>query len=162
MLWIFLLYVHVCFPLAVYYAQVQDLVKEQNSAESTFTEPGFTLEICAGIIDKPKLSLEEIAAEEVFEECGYLVDPSRLRKFSTTVTTEGTSGASAVLYYVEVSDEDLVAGDGKAKEHKRIEVVYWPVERADELLTLTEKSIHVTDITVLAVLWFQVNIFPSL
>ena len=34
---------------------------------------GFTIELCAGIVDKDK-SLEEIAAEEVFEECGYKID----------------------------------------------------------------------------------------
>ena len=38
---------------------------------------GYTLELCAGIVDKAK-SLPEIAAEEVFEECGYKVDPEKL------------------------------------------------------------------------------------
>jgi len=40
---------------------------------------GYTLELCAGIVDK-KLSLEEIAREEVLEECGYDVPASRLQK----------------------------------------------------------------------------------
>ena len=34
----------------------------------------FTTELCAGIVDKSK-SLEEIACEEVLEECGYNVRP---------------------------------------------------------------------------------------
>jgi UDP-sugar diphosphatase len=38
---------------------------------------GFTLELCAGIVDKKK-TLAEIAAEEVLEECGYKVDPDKL------------------------------------------------------------------------------------
>lgn len=38
---------------------------------------GITIELCAGIVDKDK-SLAEIAAEEVFEECGYKVDPEKM------------------------------------------------------------------------------------
>ncbi len=38
---------------------------------------GFTLELCAGIVDKKK-TLAEIAAEEVLEECGYKIDPDKL------------------------------------------------------------------------------------
>lgn len=38
---------------------------------------GYTLELCAGIVDKNK-SLAEIAAEEVFEECGYKVALEKL------------------------------------------------------------------------------------
>jgi 8-oxo-dGTP pyrophosphatase MutT (NUDIX family) len=34
----------------------------------------FTTELCAGIVDKSK-SLEEIACEEILEECGYNVRP---------------------------------------------------------------------------------------
>ncbi|KAM7539340.1 hypothetical protein Aperf_G00000058084 [Anoplocephala perfoliata] len=152
------------FRPVVYYAYLQNLDKGPNSVESNSTEPGFTLELCAGIVDKPNLTLEQIAAEEVFEECGYLVDPSRLRKISTTVTNEGVTGVSGTAYYVEVGNEDLdpTAGGGNVEENECIEVVYWPVDRADELLTLSEKSIHVTGVTVLAVLWFHLHILPSL
>lgn len=38
---------------------------------------GFTLELCAGIVDKKK-SLTEIAAEEILEECGYKIDHQNL------------------------------------------------------------------------------------
>ncbi|CAF88749.1 unnamed protein product, partial [Tetraodon nigroviridis] len=31
---------------------------------------GVTYELCAGLVDKPDLSLEEIARQEVLEECG--------------------------------------------------------------------------------------------
>lgn len=44
---------------------------------------GETLELCAGIVDKVGKTLEEIAAEELYEECGYRVEPSRLRKITT-------------------------------------------------------------------------------
>jgi len=45
-------------------------------------ELGFTLELCAGVVDKNK-TLEEIACDEVLEECGYSVTPSDLHKIIT-------------------------------------------------------------------------------
>lgn len=45
-------------------------------------EKGYTLELCAGIVDKTK-PLEEIARDEVLEECGYDVAVSRLEKLIT-------------------------------------------------------------------------------
>ena len=53
-----------------------------GSKVDTATVPpsvGFTLELCAGIVDKPRLSLVEVAREEV-EECGYRVPADRLTK----------------------------------------------------------------------------------
>lgn len=38
-----------------------------------------TIELCAGIIDKDK-PVEEIAREEVLEECGYDVPLANLKK----------------------------------------------------------------------------------
>lgn len=74
------------------------------------------------------------------------------------------TAATEHLYYVEVGDRDLDpnAGGGNADEGEWIEVVYWPIDRIDDLLTLTEKKIHVSDTTVLAVLWFQLHILPTL
>ncbi len=36
-------------------------------------EHGITVELCAGIMDNPKLSAKEIGKQEVLEECGYNV-----------------------------------------------------------------------------------------
>lgn len=43
---------------------------------------GFTLELCAGIIDKSKPFIE-IAREEVLEECGYDVPLERIEEVLT-------------------------------------------------------------------------------
>ncbi|VUZ49806.1 unnamed protein product [Hymenolepis diminuta] len=79
-------------------------------------------------------------------------------------TNERLTAASGCIYYLEVGDNDLdsAAGGGNADDGECIEVVYWPIDRIDELLTLTETKTHVSDITVLAVLWFQLHILPSL
>lgn len=44
---------------------------------------GITYELCAGIVDKPELSLEEIACEEILEECGYEVPVTSLKKITS-------------------------------------------------------------------------------
>lgn len=38
---------------------------------------GYTLEVCAGIVDKTK-SLAEITVEEIYEECGFKVEADKL------------------------------------------------------------------------------------
>lgn len=44
---------------------------------------GVTYELCAGIVDHPELSLEEIACKEVLEECGYDVPISHLKRITS-------------------------------------------------------------------------------
>ncbi|GCB78910.1 hypothetical protein scyTo_0018671, partial [Scyliorhinus torazame] len=47
------------------------------------TSAGVTYELCAGIVDKPGLSLKEIAKEEILEECGYNVPVESLQKITS-------------------------------------------------------------------------------
>ena len=66
--------------LAVYYNCIP--TKETASAINTDKYPaslGFTLELCAGIVDKEK-PLSEIAAEEIREECGYEIEPEKMQQ----------------------------------------------------------------------------------
>uniref|UniRef100_A0A9L0STN1 Nudix hydrolase 14 n=1 Tax=Equus caballus TaxID=9796 RepID=A0A9L0STN1_HORSE len=44
---------------------------------------GVTFELCAGLLDQPGLSLEEVACKEAWEECGYRLAPSDLRRVAT-------------------------------------------------------------------------------
>lgn len=44
---------------------------------------GVTYELCAGLVDQPGLSLEEVACKEAWEECGYHLTPSDLRRVAT-------------------------------------------------------------------------------
>ena len=65
-----------------------------GSKVDTATVPpslGFTLELCAGIVDKPELSLAEVAREEVEEECGYRVPADRLTKIIRDCTLTSIS-----------------------------------------------------------------------
>ncbi len=79
-------------------------------------------ELCGGREDKEGLSSEEIAKEEVLEECGYRVE--HLEKI-TTLTTGGTM----TLFFGEV-DESMRVHSGGGLEEENIELVYLPLSEA--------------------------------
>lgn len=59
---------------------------EGSSSSSSGWPPasvGVTYELCAGLVDKADLSLEEIARQEVLEECGYDVPASKLKRITS-------------------------------------------------------------------------------
>eukprot|EP00071_Canis_lupus_P044583 XP_022278140.1 uridine diphosphate glucose pyrophosphatase isoform X4 [Canis lupus familiaris] len=53
---------------------------------------GVTYELCAGLVDQPGLSLEEVACSEAWEECGYRLAPSDLRRVATYKSSPIRSG----------------------------------------------------------------------
>jgi nudix-type nucleoside diphosphatase (YffH/AdpP family) len=59
---------------------------------------GFTYELCAGLVDKNK-SLQEIAKEEILEECGYDIDINSLQEITSFNTNVGISGAVQTLFF---------------------------------------------------------------
>ena len=77
-------------------------------------EAGLTFELCAGILDKDGASLEQTAAEEVAEECGFRVDPSDLRKIASYHSAIGISGARHTVFAVSVDDSNALGKDGAA------------------------------------------------
>jgi len=98
-------------------------------------EQGVTLELCAGIVDKPGLALEQVAREEVLEETGYSVAASRLHHIITCPAGVGTAGSSQALYWLEVTEKDKQGpGGGVAEEGELISVVEMEVEEVRGLL----------------------------
>jgi UDP-sugar diphosphatase len=93
---------------------------------------GVTIELCAGIVDK-SLSLEEIASEEVFEECGYGVKPDSLEKINSFYTSVGFAASKQTLFYVEVNNA-MVIGDGGGVENEKIEIVEMDRDEAKKLI----------------------------
>lgn len=61
----------------------QEGSEEPSHPQQPPASAGVTYELCAGIVDKPHLSLEEIACQEVLEECGYEVPVSKLRRITS-------------------------------------------------------------------------------
>lgn len=61
----------------------QSASEAEGSSQWPPASAGVTYELCAGLVDKPDLSLEEIARQEVLEECGYDVPASKLRRITS-------------------------------------------------------------------------------
>lgn len=61
----------------------QSASEGERSTQWPPASAGVTYELCAGLVDKPNLSLEEIARQEVLEECGYDVPASKLKRITS-------------------------------------------------------------------------------
>lgn len=96
---------------------------------------GFTFELTAGIIDKPGLTLEEIASEEVAEETGFIVDPQELHTIASFQSAVGISGSRQTIFAAEVDDSKLSkSGGGLVNHGEVIEVVALPVEQVESFI----------------------------
>lgn len=115
---------------------------------------GITLELCAGMVDKDLLTIPEIAAEEVLEECGYKVDPASLEPVCSFPSSVGTTGAKMHLFYCEVTD-DMKVGDGGGVHDEIIDVVEMTVEQVKEYMS--QKHIISPPSFLFGVQWFLLN-----
>ncbi|MEO1928228.1 MAG: NUDIX hydrolase [Nautiliaceae bacterium] len=111
---------------------------------------GFTYELCAGLCDKDKCSIE-IAREEVLEECGYDVDSSRIKKITSTWASVGTNAANQTIYYVEVEKKDKIHKGGGVDDED-IEVFYLDESRVEEFVF--DETKVVTPGAKFALLWW--------
>ncbi|XP_076201713.1 uridine diphosphate glucose pyrophosphatase NUDT14 isoform X4 [Aptenodytes patagonicus] len=122
---------------------------------------GVTYELCAGIVDKPDLSLEEIACEEVLEECGYRVPVTDLRRITSYRSGVGVTGSRQTLFYAEVTDQMRAGkGGGQPEEGELIEVVEIPLE--DSMKFAYDETLPKTMGVIFSFMWFQNNIAPKL
>lgn len=101
---------------------------DSNIPYTTSPIYGISYELCAGIVDK-QTSLDEIAKEEVFEECGYDIATGDLKRVTAWREGLGAAGNLLTLFYAEVTDRMLVpgAGGGNLNEGEQIELIYLPV-----------------------------------
>uniref|UniRef100_A0A8B9GCS4 Uridine diphosphate glucose pyrophosphatase NUDT14 n=1 Tax=Amazona collaria TaxID=241587 RepID=A0A8B9GCS4_9PSIT len=159
------------FRPAVYMCEVEKhhpqlFQNRDNESFSRLEDPlpaavGVTYELCSGIVDKPDLSLEEIACEEVLEECGYDVAVTDLRKITSYRSGVGVTGSSQTLFYAEVTDQMRTGeGGGQAEEGELIEVVEIPLE--DSMKFAYNETLQKTMGVIFSFTWFQDNIAPKL
>lgn len=150
------------FRPAVYYGLVYADAGEDGSKIDMQKYPpsiAVTLELCAGIVDKP-ISMAEIAREEVLEECGYNVPLERLEEIISYRAGVGTSGALQTLFYAEVTDADRVPAAGGGVDDEMIDVVECSL---DEARKMTQKGSNMTSPPsfLFGVLWFLTNRAPK-
>lgn len=129
------------FRPAVYYNGVP--AEERQASEGTIDtskyppgQTGLTLELCAGIVDKPG-SLVEVARDEVLEECGYDVPLKNFEYVKAFRSGVGVSGDRQTMFYAEVTDKMKVTAGGGI-DQELIEVVEMGVPEMKELLAQPE------------------------
>jgi UDP-sugar diphosphatase len=93
---------------------------------------GFTYELCAGIIDKD-MSIEQIAKEEILEECGYNVPLDNIHKIKSFFSAVGFAGAKQNLFFAFIDDSMKVSNGGGIGQ-ERIEVIELDIDKAYEVL----------------------------
>jgi UDP-sugar diphosphatase len=126
------------------------LVKQFRPAVYLNNNDGMTVELCAGIVDKD-FSLQQIAKEEIEEECGYDVPLEYIEKITSFHTSVGFAGSKQMLYFVEV-DESMKMSEGGGVDLEQIEVVYLPVREAKKLMY--DESIAKTPGLMFAFMWY--------
>lgn len=114
---------------------------------------GFTYELCAGITDK-NLTLEEVAQEEILEECGYKVELGSIKRVTSFFTSVGFAGSRQTLFFAEVN-ESMRAAQGGGIDDEMIELVLLPKEQV--LSFVMDESKPKTPGLMFALLWFLNN-----
>lgn len=132
--------VHDSVAVLIYHKQKDAfvLVKQFRPPVYLKNKDGYTYELCAGIVDK-QVSLEQIAVEEIDEECGYKVAVENLERITSFYTAVGFAGAKQTLYYCEVGRSDK-EHEGGGIHVEDIEVVYLPAYEAKAFILNEEKS----------------------
>ena len=113
---------------------------------------GITIELCAGIIDK-KLSLVQIAQEEIEEECGFLVPLNSIERITKVHSSVGTAGTTQTIFYAEV-DESLRVSEGGGINDEFIEVLTLPVSDA-KVFMFDESKAKTTGLLFALMWWFN-------
>ncbi len=128
------------------------LVKQFRPAVYLNNHDGMTVELCAGLVDKEALSLQEIAREEILEECGYDVPLETIERVTAFHTSVGFAGSRQTLYYAEV-DEAMHIHPGGGIDQEQIEVIELPTAEAEAFIY--DESIAKTPGLTFAFLWWK-------
>jgi len=126
------------------------LVRQFRPAVYLNNKEGMTVELCAGLVDK-KLTLAQIAKEEIEEECGFDVPVASLEYITLFHTSVGFAGSKQVMYYVEV-DETMRVSEGGGIDTELIEVMELPVSEAK--VFIYDEAIAKTPGLMFAFMWW--------
>jgi len=143
---------HDSVAVLIYHRERKSLifVKQFRPAVYLHNQDGMTIELCAGLVDK-NISLQQIAQEEIEEECGYKVPLETVEKITSFYTSVGFAGSGQTLYYAEV-DESMRCSDGGGIEGEVIEVVELSIE--DSKALIFNETIAKTPGLLFALMWF--------
>lgn len=124
----------------------------------------YTLELCAGIVDKPDKSLKTITREEILEEVGFDVDESQIELITSYRSHVGINGAIQHMFFAQLDESQRVnAGGGVHGES--IEVVELSVDECKKGLLYVEDSTALAPRTsglLFSLTWFIHEKLPKL
>lgn len=145
---------------AVYYGLISDSLATGDPIDMVRfpVSLGVTLELCAGIVDKA-IPFNEIAKEEVQEECGYDVPLESIEEILTYRSGVGASGALQKMYYCEVTDEQRSSGGGGVDD-ELIDLVEFSLDEARKFVQKGANNPSPPS-CLLGVLWFLANRAPK-
>lgn len=128
------------------------LLVKQFRAPVHMNHPQFTCthELCAGIVDK-NATLEQIAKEEILEECGYDVPLQNISKISSFFTNVGISGNRQHLYFATIDDSCKVHGGGGIHTE---EIILEYVHISSAMDFIYDESLAKTPGLMFAFYWF--------
>ena len=113
----------------------------------------YTYELCAGRVDKDK-SIEEIAIEEIDEECGYKVELENLQKITSFFTNVGISGAKQYLFFATICENQKLHSGGGIND-EQIELYFLNVDDIDNFIFDETKA--KTPGLIFSLYWFLKN-----
>jgi nudix-type nucleoside diphosphatase (YffH/AdpP family) len=116
----------------------------------------FTFELCAGIVDKNK-SLEEVAQEEVLEECGYDVPLQAIQRMTSYPASVGTTGSEQTLFFAQVDNSmKKQAAGGVASAGERIELLGLPLDSVEAFVM--DPSVPKPSSAMFGLLWAKTHL----
>ena len=144
---------HDSVAILLYHTELKSfiLVKQFRPAVYVHNKEGMSVELCAGIVDK-EMSLQQIAQEEIEEECGYCVPLDKVEKITSFYTSVGFAGSRQTLYYAEVT-ESMKVSEGGGIDAELIEVIHLPVDEAE--VFMYDESVVKTPGLMFAFMWWK-------
>ncbi|VDO71664.1 unnamed protein product [Onchocerca flexuosa] len=115
---------------------------------------GETIELCAGLVDKPNVSKRKHMQEEILEECGYNVDETEIHSIKTFVTGVGSSGALQELFYAEI-DEMMKVSEGGGVDSEKINKIFMTIPEAQKYCD--QKEVPSSSGMLYGLMWFFKN-----
>lgn len=94
---------------------------------------GYTLELCAGLVDKSGKSAQKIMQEEISEETGYVVPVESVKFINSFIGSTGISGSLMKLFFCEVTDDQKQLSGGGIDE-ENIEVIELHPDEARKII----------------------------
>uniref|UniRef100_A0A914YBV7 Uridine diphosphate glucose pyrophosphatase NUDT14 n=1 Tax=Panagrolaimus superbus TaxID=310955 RepID=A0A914YBV7_9BILA len=96
---------------------------------------GETIELCAGLMDKPNKNPLQTIREEIIEECGFNVAEENIKLIKRYISSISVSGSHQNLFYAEVDNSMKISeGGGNASEGEFISKIYMSIEEAKDYL----------------------------